>query len=108
MRFLKRLLGLGGTDEKHENESSFDCPKCGEEFETEAELKIHKHKHKGGDDTAASETADVDYDELVTHTIKEIKSEVKDKDVDYKKLLKAEKKNKDRKTLKSWIEDQME
>lgn len=119
MKFLKRLLGLGGKDDKQEKDS-FSCGKCGEDFETEAELKIHKHKHKNeakgtkkDKDTESSskdtKTSSVDYDELATHTIKEIKSRVKGMDdVDYEKLLQAEKDNKDRKTMKSWLEDRMD
>lgn len=121
MKFLKRLLGLGGKDDKQEKDS-FSCKKCGEDFETEAELKIHKHKHKNEEKGKKKEKkkdkkstskggkeSGVDYDELVSNTIKDIKSKVKDMDdVDYKKLLKAEKNNKDRKTMKSWIEDRMD
>ncbi len=48
-----------------------------------------------------------DYSELVKQNISEIKDEVKGKDVDFKALLEAEKGNKDRKTLKKWLENQM-
>lgn len=51
---------------------------------------------------------DIDYDELVTNTIKDIKAEVEDLEVDFEELLEAEQDNKDRKTLVSWIESQME
>ncbi len=119
MKFLKRLLGLGGKDDKQEKDS-FSCGTCGGDFETEAELKIHKHKHKNEekgtkkdtkDTTSSSKTTKtkVDYEELATHTIKEIKARVKDMDdVNYEKLLKAEEDNKDRKTMKSWLKDRME
>jgi hypothetical protein len=119
MKFLKRLLGLGGKDDKQEKDS-FHCGKCDKDFDTEAELKIHKHKHKneakgttkGKDKTSSSKEtkkSSVDYDELATHTIKEVKSRVKGMDdVDYEELLQAEKDNKDRKTMKSWLKDRMD
>ncbi|MDY6771654.1 MAG: hypothetical protein SV186_06925 [Candidatus Nanohaloarchaea archaeon] len=102
MKFLKRLLGLGGGEDRGQDDGSFECDACGKEFETEAELRIHEHEHEVETSEETSEPA-VDYDELVSHTIKEIKSKVEDMDVDYEKLLEAEKANKDRKTLKQWI-----
>jgi len=50
----------------------------------------------------------IDYDELSDRTIKEIKQEVEDSDVDLEKLLEAEKENKDRVTLKDWLNDRIE
>lgn len=51
----------------------------------------------------------VDYEELVDKTISEIKEQIKSMDEpDLEKLLEAEKSNKDRKTLKSWIEEKIE
>jgi len=46
---------------------------------------------------------DHDYEDLSEKTIDEIKETVKDEDLDLRKLLKAEKNNKDRKTLKEWL-----
>lgn len=50
----------------------------------------------------------IDYDELSDRTIKEIKQEVEDSNVDLEKLLEAEKENKDRVTLKDWIDERLE
>lgn len=50
----------------------------------------------------------IDYEELSDKTIKEIKQDVEDRDVDLEKLLEAEKENKDRVTLKDWINDRLE
>lgn len=50
----------------------------------------------------------IDYDELSDRTIKEIKQEVEDSNVDLEKLLEAEKENKDRVTLKDWINDRLD
>ncbi len=47
--------------------------------------------------------ADHDYEDLSEKTIDEIKETVKEEDLDLRKLLKAEKNNKDRKTLKEWL-----
>lgn len=50
----------------------------------------------------------IDYDELSDKTIKEIKQEVEDSNVDLEKLLEAEKENKDRVTLKDWINERLD
>lgn len=50
----------------------------------------------------------IDYDDLSEKTISQIKEEVEEKDIDLEKLLETEKQNKDRKTLKSWLEDRIE
>jgi hypothetical protein len=51
---------------------------------------------------------DTHYQELSDKTISEIKEEVEENDLDLEKLLEVEKDNKDRKTLKNWLEDRME
>lgn len=71
------------------------------EAEEEAEAEADETEEDG-------ESSDVDYEELAEMTIKEIKQYVDEHDVDLEQLLSAEKENKDRKTLKSWIEDSME
>ena len=40
--------------------------------------------------------------------ISDIKSKAEETDIDYEKLLEIEKENKDRKTLKSWLESRIE
>ncbi|MFB6265491.1 MAG: hypothetical protein ABEI07_00220 [Candidatus Nanohaloarchaea archaeon] len=50
----------------------------------------------------------VDYEDVVSGTIDEVKEQVDEKDLDMKKLLEAEKSNKDRVTLVEWIQERME
>lgn len=50
----------------------------------------------------------IDYDDLSDKTISQIKETVEEEDVDLQKLLDTEKQNKDRKTLKSWLENRLE
>ncbi len=59
-----------------------------------------------GDDGSEDDDA-VDYDEVVKGTIPEVKHEVMENDLDLEEVLVAEKNNKDRVTLKDWIEDQL-
>lgn len=49
-----------------------------------------------------------DHAEIVSGTIAEVKQEVEERDLDLAELLEAEKANKDRKTLKSWLEERMD
>lgn len=49
-----------------------------------------------------------DYDDIVSGTIDEVKETVEGRDLDLEDLLTAEKANKDRKTLKAWIEERMD
>ncbi|MDY6766176.1 MAG: 30S ribosomal protein S3 [Candidatus Nanohaloarchaea archaeon] len=50
------------------------------------------------------ETADVDYDEIVEGTVKEVKTEVEEQGLDPAQVLEAEEANKNRTTLVSWLE----
>lgn len=52
--------------------------------------------------------ADHDYEDLSEKTIDAIKETVKEEDLDLRKLLKAEKNNKDRKTLKEWLNNKID
>ena len=45
-------------------------------------------------------------EEVVESTVEEVKQKVKDQDLDVDRVLEAEKQNKNRKTLKSWLEKQ--
>ncbi len=51
---------------------------------------------------------DIDYEELADNSISDIKDEVEGRDIDFQKLLEAEKDNKDRKTLKQWLQRRVE
>lgn len=53
-------------------------------------------------------TKDIDYEEIVSQNIPEVKSEVKENNLDPEQVLAAEGANKDRKTLKSWLKDRSE
>lgn len=50
----------------------------------------------------------IDYQALAEKTISEIKNIAEERDIDYSKLLEVEKKNKNRKGLKSWLEPKIE
>lgn len=85
-----------------------------EETETEAEDKEEATEETSDADEDEEEimtevdTADIDYDELVDETISYIKDLSDETDLDYEKLLEAEKANKNRKTLISWLETRVE
>ncbi|MCJ7428762.1 MAG: hypothetical protein MUP66_00045 [Candidatus Nanohaloarchaeota archaeon QJJ-5] len=51
---------------------------------------------------------DIDYDELSDKTISQIKETVEENDIDLEKFLEIEKQNKDRKTLKAWLEERID
>lgn len=51
---------------------------------------------------------EVDYSEIVEGSIEEVKKKALEENLDYEKLLGEERKNKDRKSLKEWLEDQIE
>lgn len=91
-----------------ETEETVQDDEADENEETEDEPADEPDDVEEQDDEAADAGDDIDYDELVTNTIKDIKAEVEDLKVDYEELLEAEQDNKDRKTLVSWIESQME
>ncbi len=50
---------------------------------------------------------EVDYEELVNDNISDVKEKVKENDLNYEKLLEAEKNNRNRKTLIEWIENEV-
>ncbi len=53
------------------------------------------------------ESENVDYDKIVDSSVSDVKEKVsKLEDPDYEALMEAEESNKDRKTLKDWIENQ--
>jgi small subunit ribosomal protein S3 len=90
-------------------EETVEDDEADETEETEDEPADEPDDVDEQDDEEATDAGDdIDYDELVTNTIKDIKAEVEDLEVDFNELLDAEQDNKDRKTLVSWIESQME
>ncbi len=79
-----------------------------EDTETEEqEETVEEEETQEEEKEEQEETSEIDHEELVGKNISEIKDEIKNSDVDYQKVLEAEKNNKDRKTLKKWLEKQM-
>lgn len=86
--------------------------------DAEAELDASEAEDDEADEEASQDEEDqmdvdqddeeVDYENLTNKTIKEIKSVADDMGLDYRELLEAERENKDRKTLKQWIEGKLE
>ncbi|MFB6208378.1 MAG: hypothetical protein ABEJ69_03440 [Candidatus Nanohaloarchaea archaeon] len=75
------------------------------QFEYDEDLEEDAIEEDEPEDTASS----AEYDDLVSGTITEAKDALKEMDSpDYKAALKAEKANKDRKTLKEWLENKLE
>lgn len=72
----------------------------GKEKEKERE-KEEETKEEEAEEEA--ETKEVGYSEIVKENIPDVKEKAKETELDYEKLLEAEKSNKDRKTMKKWI-----
>lgn len=73
---------------------------------TEEGLKAFSAEQpKTSSSSSSTTSSDVDYEEIVEGTVSEVKDAVKEDDVDPEKVLEAEKENKDRKTLKEFLED---
>jgi len=92
------------------------CPECGARVNIYADKCPHCGHQKGEDveesvdtDTVSESAADdVDYDALVKdHTIPAVKDAMQEQDLDPEKVLAAEKRHKDRVTLKDWLEEHM-
>lgn len=92
------------------------CPSCGARVNIYAEECPHCGHQKGEpvDTEQASEPAesasaepDIDYEEVVQETIPKVKKQVMENDLDPAKVLEAEKANKDRVTMKDWLNDQL-
>lgn len=101
-----------------------ECPHCGHQKGEKVEEPDHPEELEEADDDEGDqepETPDqpeepepvesdddaVDYEEVVQGTIPEVKHEINENDLDLEKVLKAEMENKDRVTLKDWLEDQL-
>lgn len=77
-----------------------------EDVEDEAEEPSEESEEEEEEPTEV-EAADIDYDELVSENISDIKDRVRDEDLDPAKVLEAEKANKERKTLIEWLENRV-
>lgn len=101
-----------------------ECPHCGHEkgaMGGSANASAEEGSESVAQDSEESEPVEdveeveedepvdvgVDYEELVQGTIPEVKDAIKEEGLDLAKVLKAEKENKDRVTLKDWLEEQM-
>lgn len=79
-----------------------------EEFEYDEELEQNPEEEQTVEEEQDT-TVTEEYEEVVSGTITEAKDALGDMDEpDYEAALQAEKDNKDRKTLKDWLETQME
>lgn len=73
------------------------------------EIKQRKEELMAEQEAAEEEEGEYDYEELVKENIADIKDFIDEHDdVDLQVLLEAEQNNKDRKTLKSWLEGRIE
>lgn len=76
-----------------------------EEPEPEPEPEEEEEKEDEAEEEEEDEDSGVDYEEIVSGTVGEAKEQLQElESPDYKKALEAEKDNKDRKTLKEWLE----
>jgi len=97
---LKGLFKREKTEEEPEEEA--------EEVEEMKEEKFEEPEVEEEGPEMEREPGKADYQDIVGKTIPEVKEKAQDFTKEqYKKLLKAEEQNKDRKTLKNWIEDQL-
>ncbi len=96
-----RAVLPGAEVEEPEPEEIEEEPEPEEEQLEEEEAE----EQDTGDDGASTES--IDYEEIVSGTVGEAKEQLQEMDdVDWDKALEAEEDNKDRKTLKEWIESQ--
>ncbi len=96
------------VEEKVEEEAEEEAaPEEAEEEEAEGEEESEEEAAPE-EEPEKEETEEIDYRELSNMTISDIKDKAEDLDLDYEKLMEAEKENKDRKTLKKWIDSRIE
>lgn len=80
-----------------------------DEFEYDEELEQNPEEEQTVEETEETVEVTEEYEELVSGTITEAKDALGDmEEPDFEAALEAEKDNKDRKTLKEWLENQME
>jgi len=69
---------------------------------------IEKSREKKKDKEVEEEPEEIDYEELVQKKVSKVKKQAQDfTEEQYQKLMEAEEQNKNRKTLRDWIEDQL-
>lgn len=100
-------------DDEDEEEQEDDLEQLKEEVqESETEKKNEEEPQQEEEDTETKPKEEAtknefDYKELVKENIPEVKDAVKNKDISTEKVLAAEKDNKERKTLISWLENKI-
>ncbi len=115
-RAIEELEGIGENDV-----STSEVRKVFEETDTSKETSEEKVEEETEEDeeseeepteeteTEETESTETDYEEIVSGTISDAKDALKDlENPDYEAALEAEKSNKDRKTLTSWLENKKE
>jgi large subunit ribosomal protein L24 len=98
---MERMQQQGKATDFEENEEA------DEEESEESEEETEETDDESESEDKASEEEQTDYSEVVEGNIDEVKEEV-ESGLDPEKVLEAEKDGKDRKTLKSWLENQLE
>lgn len=80
-----------------------------EEIQVRDESSEEDTDQEDEEPASESESSDesVDYEDIVSGTIDEVKTSTDRDDVDFEKVLAAERENKDRKTLVEWLEKQV-
>jgi large subunit ribosomal protein L24 len=106
--------GESGAHEQYEE----DLEEIEEEVEEAVEDEEAEDSDESSDTTSSEEeeaeeeteeTSEADYDEIVSGTISEAKDQIKElENPDFDALIEAEKSNKDRKTMKEYLENQKE
>lgn len=98
-----------------------ECPHCGhrkgepvEDMEDEADetpetgAEVDDSMPASQPATASADVdSDVDYEAVVQGTIPEVKHQMMEDDLDPQRVMEAEKANKDRVTLKDWLQEQL-
>lgn len=102
-RYLLERTGI--LDIKVEEEAEIET---GAEAEKEEEPEEAGKEEEEAEEEVEEEEEEIDYESLSDETISDIKDKAKELELDYQKLLEAEKENKDRKTLKQWLENKIE
>lgn len=93
--------GESGAHEQYEEDL--------EEIEEEVEEAVEEQEESEEEAETEEETSESDYDEIVSGTISDAKDQISElENPDYDALIEAEEANKDRKTMKEYLENQKE
>lgn len=90
-----------------EEEPEEEEPEEEELEKEEEEEKAESEKEEEVEEEPEEEAEEIDYGSLADQNISDIKEKAEELELDYQKLLDAEKDNKDRKTLKEWLESKI-